>query len=319
MALLVGVVAWAVLSHNGDRAQALLLAERGDFAAAEPLLQAAWKSDPNDLEVVRALALGYRKADRPADAEPALTAWCSLRPDDPEPFRQRFAVRTRLGRKEQALEDGERLLELGPGSPDLARQVAAAFWKFGRERDAERAYRAAVALSPNHPELRYLLARSLHAQGSLAAAREVLTPLVRDYPTFPPGVRLLGTVERAEGRPAEAIPLLEKALTLDPFDTAARYELSLALGQVGREEEARRQLAEQQKIADADYQAEIARSLPDNLDLQVRAAQGLLDTGRGSQALPLLEEVLRRDPNRAAARRLLDAHRPTAGAPASPR
>jgi Flp pilus assembly protein TadD len=46
----------------------------------------------------------------------------------------------------------------------------------------------------------------------------------------------------------EALPLLEKSLTLEPFNPPAHYRLSVLYRELGRNEEARREVAQFQKL-----------------------------------------------------------------------
>src|SRR5262245_11663381 len=70
-----------------DRRQGLDLAREGRFAEAEPRLQRTLLRQPDDLEVVKALALGQLGANQLAEAEVSLGRWCDLHPNDAEPFR----------------------------------------------------------------------------------------------------------------------------------------------------------------------------------------------------------------------------------------
>src|SRR6266849_3769216 len=71
----VGLAAAAFWSLDPDKWQGLELANKGRFPEAEPLLQKALERHANDIDVLRAMALG-KLATRPAEAEPYLTRWC---------------------------------------------------------------------------------------------------------------------------------------------------------------------------------------------------------------------------------------------------
>src|SRR5437773_11503681 len=76
------LAAIASQSWDVDKAQGLELAAKGRFGEAEPRLQHALGRRPQDVEVIRTLALGYLGVGRNADAEPLLSRWCELRPQD---------------------------------------------------------------------------------------------------------------------------------------------------------------------------------------------------------------------------------------------
>ena len=71
-----GSLAWRWV-QDGERQEALRLAERGDFSNAEPLLKRVAERHPSDTQVARALALGYLSTDRLAEAETYFGRWCA--------------------------------------------------------------------------------------------------------------------------------------------------------------------------------------------------------------------------------------------------
>src|SRR5437879_5494323 len=67
------LAAIASQSWDVDKTQGLELAAKGKFGEAEPRLQHALARRPQDVEVIRTLALGYLGVGRNADAEPLLS------------------------------------------------------------------------------------------------------------------------------------------------------------------------------------------------------------------------------------------------------
>ena len=114
--ILLAAWAWPSYRLHSLRARALHLSAHGHSAAAEPLLHEALQGRGDDLEVLQALALAQLEANKLSELDETLTRCCELRPDDPEPLKRLFELRLRLGRREQAIADGQRLLKLEPGS-----------------------------------------------------------------------------------------------------------------------------------------------------------------------------------------------------------
>src|SRR5262245_54217365 len=89
---LVGWIGWRHLADRQSTRRALQLAEHRPFGETEPLLREALKRDPDNLDVVKAIAVGLLGSERNDEAEAFLTQWCKLRPDDVQPFRLRMHV-----------------------------------------------------------------------------------------------------------------------------------------------------------------------------------------------------------------------------------
>jgi tetratricopeptide (TPR) repeat protein len=301
---------WRTYERGEVRDRGLELAKQDNFTAAEPLLKQAVEHDPDDVDVIRALALGYTRQARVPEAIAALDRWQALRPDEQEPVATRFRLRIRQRLYDDAVSDAKQLLAFTTADPDVFPYMADVFRRAGRPADTEAAARAGLRVRPNDSGLRFQLAETLHAQGRLPAARDQLDELTRDDPRFEPGWRLRGIVTADGGDPAAALPLLEKAMTLDPTDTAARYHLGLALGRLGRTDDARRELDKYDKTRTALDLAGESYNEPDNLDLAVRAAAAQFSAGLDARGNELLNRVLSQDPKHPGALKLRAEHGP---------
>jgi Flp pilus assembly protein TadD len=305
------VLAWRLSAGGRDRDQGLEAARAGDFATAEPLLRRAREARPDDLEVIRALAAGYDRANRADEAAAEYAHWSDLRPDEPEPVVATFRLWERLRFFDKAADAGARLLRFPALDRELYPHIVAVFMLVGRVREAAEAARAGLAVVPENPRLRHQLAEALHAQGQSGEARDVLEKLTRDAPDFTDGWSLRGTVAADTGDPAGAIPSLERALALDPANLGARYALGLALRRCGREDDARRELARFEKVRLAHDLADASVGNPERFDLALRAAVALFDAGLDRDGHAFVRRVLDRDPTSAEALRLREAHRAT--------
>jgi predicted Zn-dependent protease len=292
-----GFVAWR--RHlSFDRRQGLELASQERFTEAEPYLERARQRRPDDADVIKALALGQLAQKRSGDAEASLTRWCELRPNDPEPFRRRMELRVSLRQFPLALQDGQHLLELEPDNIQIGRQVAPMLLIVGRLNEAEREGRRWLRKDPENPDLLYLVADACHQQGKIAESEAALEPLLRQQPNAPSPLFLRAQLHDEADQPDKAIPLLRRLLELNmpPWEQlAARYELSLALARTGKQEEARRVMADVQW-----HQAIDLWNRPNHPKiggLVLRVAEAMLGIGKTEEAVQLLERVLQEEPS----------------------
>ena len=82
-------------------------------------------------------------------------------------------------------------------------------------------------------------AARLLQQGNVAAAAERFQAILRRDPAHTPSLQLLGIVRTREGRPREAVALLEKAVKRDANSAEAHNNLGVALAALNRYEDAR--------------------------------------------------------------------------------
>jgi len=75
---------------------------------------------------------------------------------------------------------------------------------------------------------------NLHRQGNLAAAEQVYRSVLAAQPNHFEALHLLGVLRVQQNRPAEALPLFEQALAINPHATDALANSATALMAVGR-------------------------------------------------------------------------------------
>jgi predicted Zn-dependent protease len=310
---------WPRFQARRERAEGLRVARDGRFADAEPLLRGALDRDPADVEVVKALALGHLGVGQLADAETDLSRWCTLRPDDPQPFKLRMDERHRRARAapaaddkqrllREALADGQRVLRLDAGE-DVAPEVVWLLVQVGRFDEADRLCRRCRERQPDDAWLSFLLAKIGHARGAAAGdePRILLDGLVRQFPQFAPGLLLRAVLYNEAGEPEKAIPLLRQVAAQDRDDRQeARYQLGLALARTGQTEEAERLLAEVQR----DNLDRLQHALfdPDVPELKLQLAEACLAADQEAEALRLLNPLLEQQRSSRAAHTLLAAY-----------
>lgn len=265
------------------------------------------------------------------------------------------------------VEEIRALVQARPRDPQARATLGIALAANGLWSDARQAFLDTVRQSPGEP-LAYLYAAvALQETSDPAGALREFESVTQRFPDFAPGwyrvgemklrsgdlesaqaafQRLrelaprewrgpagLGEIRFRQGRSADAIPLLESALTMDPSAKPALYLLGQAYRAVGRTNEARVAIAAgsgeaRQPMPDpwGDAAPGHVRALPDLLvqadglatggrpDLAVRMLRQMLPyhatnasllnqyaialnrSGQADQALPVLESLLKRDP-----------------------
>jgi Flp pilus assembly protein TadD len=303
------IVGSRMLDRWSVRAQALRLAQQGDLATAEPLLQQAAEYFPKDAEVAGALALAQKATGKLlVEAEPYFDRWCELDPENPLALRERFMIYQALRKRRQAVADGRRLLELEPNDHQLRQWVVELMLVTEQFADAEKLCRAGLIDRPGDPELRYLLALGYHYQGKSIKVDAALRELLDRYPSHFRGLLLQGIRLSEDEAHDRAIPVLRKALAglvaLEDQQNA-RYHLSRALAAVGQKQEARDLMQTWEQVRRADRLAQDSDQQLGNLAIQIQAAQALLKVGKAGQALQRVERVLQEDVHYPGAQELL--------------
>lgn len=152
--------------------------------------------------------------------------------------------------------------------------------------DAVAELRQALALKPDLVLARVTLARVYLDMARTSRARDELDVALEQVPGNPQVQSLLGEAERQLGNAARSEELNRQALKADPSFVQARYYLALALSDLGRHDEAIREL---QLVVESGTHAAEA-----NLAL----GTAYLDAGRANDAVAVLREARRLDPSR---------------------
>jgi predicted Zn-dependent protease len=305
-AALVVAVAVYVVPARWERARALSMAARGDFAVAEPGLKTAAERDPTDLDVVKALARGYLSAGDDVRASPFLARWTELRPRQSEPARLRFQNALQLGQTEEALAAGRHLLDLDPADRMARGQVGLVCLSLGKLDEAEQESRHCLRDDPDDPAALLLLGRVLEQKGDRAGAEAVVEGIFARGARSGEAVLLRAVLHLHADQPEKAIPLLRELVERWPGQKRfALYQLVVALKRAGQDEEAARQESLLHQLQTADVLLLDSNSTPHNLPLRVRAARALFAAGRAAEAVALLHAALERDPQFRDAHRLL--------------
>jgi len=219
-----------------ETARATDLARRVD-AMSSATLTTTDASEDRDVRA-RLQALGYLSGRGPA---------AGPRPDP----KDRRALAARMAEVASgelhgaALEGALReILRLDPANPQANLRLGYVLMSAGRCRDAIARFTAAI--DAQLPGTDALLGRAgcEIALKQTDAARATLTRAVTDEPGNPVAAANLGLLLSDSGHPADGVPHLQRALSLDPDLHQARFGLAVAFARIGRRADAAREAEE---------------------------------------------------------------------------
>jgi tetratricopeptide (TPR) repeat protein len=268
------------------------------------LLERAVRHDPAAAALRYPLAMAYRGAGRPADAEAQLRLRDQRNSEiaPPDPFMDRladllqgpqaFEVRgtEALNRGEwtKAVETFRQGVEVAPDNPLLRHRLGTALFMAGDVEDAERQFADTLRRSPGYAPAHYSLAVLFESRGRDAEAVDRYAAAVKYQPTYVQArLRLAGALRRS-GRANEALEQYKEILRLDPRLADAPIEMAITLVRLKRYAEARERLmAGMQAFPDhPGFPRALARLLAAAPDDRVRD---------GRRALALAEKLLQTD------------------------
>jgi predicted O-linked N-acetylglucosamine transferase (SPINDLY family) len=138
----------------------------------------------------------------------------------------------------------------------------------------------------NQAQLQTLFSQAVarHQAGDLAGAEQLYRQVLQGAPTHYAVLHMLGVTLGQQGRPAEALPLIEKALSINPKGVEVWPSYANVLKGLGRLDEA----------LSAYDKAE--RLNPSDIAIPINRAIALLERGRAEEALQGLDRLLRARP-----------------------
>jgi tetratricopeptide (TPR) repeat protein len=227
--------------------------EKQDYKAAEEKLKTLAAANPKDGRILYDLGFAEERNGEEADAAKAYAASIAALPGFAEPKVALGLLDARAGRTEAAhgeLLDAANLataapelraralralahldetshpeaareellaaLKLTPENPDDVLMAAELADRAGDAADAVTTYRRALTLLPGDVDATAGLAHALQQEGKLAEADAVLAAGLKAHPNDPRLVAQATTLYAAEGKAAQAIPLVEQLRASDP-------------------------------------------------------------------------------------------------------
>lgn len=150
-----------------------------------------WPNEPNP----RDLALAFAATGKPNEAKPLLEAASKANPRDLQVLSQLAQIHDREGREDLARPLYESILKLDPTNPTASTNLAVILVKAGNIEEAIRLWRQALKANPAQTGVRMNLAQALFRRGNRAAAAVEIEQALKFDPDQPAARRLLQQVK----------------------------------------------------------------------------------------------------------------------------
>jgi tetratricopeptide (TPR) repeat protein len=280
------------------------------YAARQPLpaitwLVAALQRRPDDVDSYRWLAAAAYDQGNRATAVQSLKAVTRLQPDDARAWRTLGLIFKEDVEHEQARDAFEKALAINASQPAVRLELAEVLLKLGDVAGVERELAACQGRTPQARQAE-LLAACAQLRGDLAGFRAAVLSGLAAAPGNPGLLLQRAQIELADRHPAAALEDLDRALAADAYRPETVYLRGVVLQQLGRTDEARRDLARADelnkgmaKMSDMNRQAERA---PHDADVRYQLGRLCVDLGKPQLAASWYRAALACDPRHAAAR-----------------
>jgi len=196
------------------------------------------------------------------------------------------------GRAEEALTHLRAAAQLKPTHAEVANNYGAALRAAGHGPQALAQFRRAAVLKPDYVEAEFNLALALAESGAPAEAEEHYRRVLALRPAHAKAANNLGNLRLADHDAAGAIEFFRAAIRVAPDLADAHHNLGVAFFTLRRGAEA---VPELRRALELDQARDVSRWL-----LAI-----ILAADRPAEAVPLLEELVRRQPRNADAHQLL--------------
>lgn len=240
---------------NPDDAQARYqLAQALETLGEKDAAIAEYKRIPHQNEALLRLATLYEQQEQPDKALSAVEAFLALHPEEVSGHLVRARLLKGLGRKEEAIGAYERILSLKPDDRETYR-VLAPLYEENQPAKALLAYRHLTELSPNDAEPFLKLSNLLLQQGDEESAIPVLTKALEIEPRRAHEQIALARMLAKRNRLEEAILHFLLATEIQPDDPVWQYETARAAHQLAQRTESSPERSTLVEKADAAYSA----------------------------------------------------------------
>ncbi len=283
------------------------------FAVAGVLYLNSWLNPPPPISVPSA----------DASIEPFVAAYLASQIELARKDRRNGELRAQLGLAyganglwEAARGSFENAAILDPEEP-LAPLYAAVATEFGGDREtAIGMYEELSQRLPDFPQVFSRLGEARLRQGELEAAAEAFERLQELLPEEWRGYAGAAEVRLIQGQAEPALPLVDKALSLDPNAAPAHHLRGLILEALGKEAEAGEELIWAPNPIRPPLADEWARQVPEHMRREndmIGMARNMLQAGQADRVIPILTTALQYNTNSAGIRTFLGLAHQQAG------
>ncbi len=289
----------------------LLRAARGDVDGVGNYCRALLDQDHSQAPLLfEAMASGYMRVYRLAEATRYLEEWLKRHPDNPQAHFLQGRLHEQLENYAEAAASFQRVLEVDPDHIEARLVLAGVLLDLNKAQESLPHVERLRTELPAHRLVPVFLARCLDQAGRQAEARTVLDDLLARHPGYPPALAERGKLAVRLGELELAESLLREACLRQPGDPAAHYQLYLCLTLRAKKAEAKDVLKRMNEINDdAEKIREIIsrkmRHAPHDPDVQHELGTTLLRTGAVEEGLRWLHSALKVNPKHAPTHRAL--------------
>jgi tetratricopeptide (TPR) repeat protein len=222
-----------------------IYSKTGEMDKAASIVSVLRELDPTNVEI---LYTAYRLYSDLADE--ARLSLIVVAPNSARTHQMMAHELARQGNSTEAIANYREALKLEPNLPGLHFELAEMFNTSSAPeapQQAELEYKAALAVNPSDEKSECRLGDLAAAKGDTAGAYEHYERALKLQPNDLEANVGLAKALMAMNQPEKALPLLENAVKLDPTSAVAHFRLSTIYRQMGRGEDAKREIAEYQK------------------------------------------------------------------------
>jgi tetratricopeptide (TPR) repeat protein len=219
----------------------VLLAAQSDFYRAEPQLQNWLNDDPDDREVLLALAQGYFRAQRFKKAEAFLQQILNVDAADAPALSLRGQIRFETRRLREARQDLEKAVELGPhlsSAFSTRTLLAACLLDLGQFAEALTHFRQCLTEDPNNPKILFAIGRCALYLNDMNGAQEMFEAALRLQPDFIEARLQLASIHEQRGELSKALEQLRQVEQRDPDLRDLLFRMAKILHALGQPERA---------------------------------------------------------------------------------
>jgi tetratricopeptide (TPR) repeat protein len=231
-----------------EQGLAQIAEQQGDTEKALAHLITAKRLAPEDPEILFQFGKICLQRNLSDDALPALTKAVQLQPDQDSYVYVLASANVAKNRLPEAASLFSQLLQKHPQDAVVKYSLGAVHFLQGNYDEAESSLKQSLKIQPDQVAASYYLALTYDALGQDAQSVEVFRDLLRHHPDHAPSYVKLGSILASQHQYDQALPLLERAVALDPKSVQAHYQLGLLLRRLGKIEESDSHLAESRKL-----------------------------------------------------------------------
>ena len=262
----------------------LELAREGRQAEAADLWRQALDAAPDYFPALFNLGYMHFSAGRLEAAEPLLARAAAAAPGEFNAHYLLGVANQKLGRGDAALRSWRHALDIRPDHYRLMQVMAVEYGKGRYHREAADIAARALRLRPGVEDLYYLAIHACREAGDLSAGLRIAEDADRRYPSSARASFELAWHLQKDGRFEEALPLLRRAMELDPDYEEPHYFYGDWLVKQARYDEALAPLRRAIGIR------------PDYMPARIALARALIGARQWAEALEALDAAVRVEP-----------------------